>query len=113
MQKQAKILEEERDSMIIEEEESLKNYYNLIKQYKSLKKDARDIMFSPKYCLPFLQPGRFVCIECSKSDEQSASFSTEDEVTWGVIIDFEKIKSANEGENSSRLVVYLYHANFS
>ncbi|KAH9696654.1 DExH-box ATP-dependent RNA helicase DExH9 [Citrus sinensis] len=42
-QKQAKVLEEERDSM----------------QYKSLKKDVRDIVFSPKYCLPFLQPGRF------------------------------------------------------
>lgn len=98
MQKQAKVLEEERNSMIIEEEDSLNSYYNLLLQYKSLKKDIRDIVFSAKYCLPFLQPGRFVCIECTKSDEKSPSFSTEDQVTWGVVIEFERVISVTEGE---------------
>lgn len=86
--------------MIIEEEDALKNYYNLLQQYRSLKKDVRDIVFSPKYCLPFLQPGRFVCIECTRSDDKSPSSSTEDQVTWGVVIEFEKVKSAYEGESS-------------
>ncbi|KAK4858352.1 hypothetical protein QYF36_015114 [Acer negundo] len=102
LEKQAKVLEEERDSMIIEEEDSLKNYYNLLQQYKSLKKDIRDIVFSPKYCLPFLQPGRFVCIECTRTDEKSPSFSTEDQVTWGVVIEFERVKTVNEDYESQK-----------
>lgn len=91
--------------MVIEEEDSLKNYYNLLQQYKSLKKDVRDIVFSPKYCLPFLQPGRFVCIECTRGDDNSPSFSMEDQVTWGVVIEFEKVKGVYEGENSSLFVL--------
>lgn len=97
LQRQAKQLKEERNSIIIEEEESLKNYYSLIEQYKSLKEDVREIVFSPKYCLPFLQPGRLVCIECSKTDEDLPSFSIEDNVSWGVIINFQKTKRVSEG----------------
>ncbi|KAH9696653.1 DExH-box ATP-dependent RNA helicase DExH9 [Citrus sinensis] len=103
LEKQAKVLEEERDSMVIEEEDSLKNYYNLLQQYKSLKKDVRDIVFSPKYCLPFLQPGRFVCIECTRGDDNSPSFSTEDhQVTWGVVIEFEKVKGVYEDDANKK-----------
>lgn len=92
LERQAKQLEEERDSIIIEEEDSLKNYYSLIEQYKSLKKDVRDIVFRPKYCLPFLQPGRLVSIECTRSGEDIPSFTIEDDVTWGVIINFQRVK---------------------
>lgn len=95
LEKQVKELEVERDSMIIEEEESLKDYYNLLQQYKSLKNDVRDIVFSPKYCLPFLQPGRLMRIQCS-NDDKNPSFSTNDLVTWGVILNFEKLKSPVE-----------------
>ncbi|KAL5813687.1 hypothetical protein ACOSQ4_024328 [Xanthoceras sorbifolium] len=102
LEKQAKVLEEERDSMIIEEEDSLKSYYNLLQQYKSLKKDIRDIVFSPKYSLPFFQPGRFVCIECTRNDEKSPSFSTEDQVAWGVVIEFDRVKTVNEDDESRK-----------
>lgn len=97
-EKQIKDLEEERDSIVIEEEDSLKNYYDLLQQYKSLKKDVRDIVFSPKYCLPFLQARRLVCIQCTRSEEDSPSFSIEDQVTWGVIINFERVKSISEDD---------------
>lgn len=97
MQKQAKDLELERDSIIIEEEESLKNYYDLVRQYRSLKKDIHDILFSPKYCIPFLQSGRLVCIQCTRSDDISPSFSIEDQVTWGVVTNFQMVKTASEG----------------
>ena len=96
LQKQAKDLEAERDSIVIEEEESLKEYYDLIQQYKSLKKDVRDIVLSPRYCLPFLQAARLVRVQCTR-DDQRPSFSTEDHVTWGVLIDFERVKSPGEG----------------
>ncbi|KAL6340497.1 hypothetical protein AAG906_006162 [Vitis piasezkii] len=96
LEKQAKNLEEERDSIIIEEEDSLENYYNLIQQYKSLKKDVRDIVFSPRYCLPFLQPGRLVCIQCTKTEENSPSFCIKDQTTWAVIINFERVKGTED-----------------
>lgn len=98
---QAKKLEEERDSIIIEEEDSLMNYYNLLQLYKSLKKEVRDILFSPKYCLPFLQPGRLVCIKCT-SEENSPSFSINDQVTWGVIINFERVKRFPEDDGNRK-----------
>lgn len=96
LQKQAKDLEEERDSIVIQEEESLKSYYDLLQQYKGLKKDVRDIALSAKYSLPFLQPGRLVSIECTSSDKSGSSFSMEDQATWGVIINFERVRSASE-----------------
>lgn len=95
----------ERDSIVIEEEESLEKYYSLIEQYKSLKKDVRDIVVSPRYCLPFLQPGRLVSINCTRSvgvddlQNSSDSFSIVDPVTWGVIINFERVKGQPEGDN--------------
>lgn len=102
LEKQIKSLEEERDSLVIEEEESLKNYYNLILQYKSLKKDIREIVFIPKYCLPFLLPNRAVCLDCTNDDEEPQSFSIEDQDTWGVIMKFNKVKSLSEDDDSRR-----------
>ncbi|GJM91349.1 hypothetical protein PR202_ga07712 [Eleusine coracana subsp. coracana] len=94
LEKQIKELELERNSMVIEEEESLKDYYDLLQQYKSLKKDVHDIVLSPKYVLPFLQPGRLVRILYSTNE--STTFSIDENVTWGVIINFEKVKSHGE-----------------
>ena len=108
-QKEAKDLEEERDSIVIEEEDSLKNYYDLLQQYKSLKKDVRDILFSPRYCLPFLQASRLVCIQCYKSEGASPSFSIKDEVTWGVILNFERVKTVSEGENYQWFLMKQVH----
>ncbi|KAF3324786.1 superkiller viralicidic activity 2-like 2 [Carex littledalei] len=95
LEKQVKELEIERDSMVIEEEESLKDYYDLLKQYRSLKSEVCGIVFSPKYCLPFLQPGRLVQIQCS-TDNDIPSYTSQNGTTWGVIINFNKVKSSSE-----------------
>ncbi|KAK3182999.1 hypothetical protein Dsin_030285 [Dipteronia sinensis] len=47
---------------------------------------------------------RFVCIECTRTDEKSPSFSTEDQVTWGVI-EFERVKTVIEGWKSFLFVI--------
>lgn len=104
LQKQAKDLKEERDSIVIEEEDSLNDYYTLLQQYRSLKKEVRDIVLSPKYCLSFLQPGRLVRIQCTRSDVESPPFSIEDQTTWGVIISFERVKGLAEGKINSNWV---------
>ncbi|KAD6795497.1 hypothetical protein E3N88_06393 [Mikania micrantha] len=98
LERQMKDLQEERDSIYIEEEDSLENYYTLLQQYKSLKKDVRDIIFSPRYCLPFLQPGRLVCVRCTSNYESSLAFSIEDHVTWGVIVNFQRVKNLSEDD---------------
>ncbi|KAI3883950.1 hypothetical protein MKW92_021381 [Papaver armeniacum] len=95
LESQAKKLKEEKDSIMIEDEESLINYYNLLEQKQKLKKDINDIVFCPKYCLPFLKSGRLVSVQCTRGDNKNPSFSIEDQVTWGVIINFERPEDAN------------------
>ncbi|KAM7278486.1 hypothetical protein ACFE04_005620 [Oxalis oulophora] len=98
LEKEAKTLEAERDSIFIEDESSLKDYYNLLLQYKSLKAELREIVFAPKYCLPYLQAGRPVRIQYTGTDESSPSFSIEDQCTWGVIVDLKRVESASEDD---------------
>lgn len=100
IQKQIKSLEEERESIVIEEESSLKDYFNLLEQHRALNKEIRDIVLSPRHCLPFLQPGRLVSLECTSSDEDLPLIFIEDQLTWGLVINFERVKSVSEGENS-------------
>lgn len=101
LEKQARYLEEERNSIVIEEEESFEDYYDLLQQYRSLKKDIRDIVFSPRYCLPFLQPGRLAHIQLTDDDE-TPSVSNEDQNTWGVIVNFERMKGGPSEDDASR-----------
>lgn len=110
IQKQIKALEEERESIVIEEENSLKDYYNLLEQHRSLNKEVRDIVLSPRHCLPFLQPGRLVSLQCTSSDDDPPII-IEDQLTWGLVINFERVKSVSEGEFSvvyGDLYIFLY-----
>ncbi|MCH98634.1 superkiller viralicidic activity 2-like 2-like, partial [Trifolium medium] len=97
--KQIKVFEEERESIVIEED-SLKDYYNLLEQLRSLNKEIRDIVLSPRHCLPFLQPGRLVSIQCTSNDEDISPIFIEDQLTWGLIINFERIKGVSEDDAS-------------
>ncbi|KAL0387253.1 UNVERIFIED_CONTAM: DExH-box ATP-dependent RNA helicase DExH9 [Sesamum radiatum] len=47
-------------------------------------------------------PGRLVSIQCTKNDESSSSFSIKDEVTWGVIINFERVKAVSEDDANKK-----------
>jgi ATP-dependent RNA helicase DOB1 len=101
--------------MVIDDEESIEDYYNLRLQIDSLKQDMRDVMNHEAYCLPFLQPGRLVRIKLPKStpnqplavlptanehgtnpSDLAASTTEEQEKPeeldfgWGVIINFQK-----------------------
>ncbi|KAI3836724.1 hypothetical protein MKX03_007370 [Papaver bracteatum] len=98
---QAKKLKEEKDSIMIDEEETLMNYYNLLEQHQKLKKDINDIVFCPKYCLPFLKSGRLISIRCTRGNN-NPSFSIEDQVTWGVIINFERVRGLSEDDSKGK-----------
>ncbi|CAM8933180.1 unnamed protein product [Rhodiola kirilowii] len=95
LEKQVRDLEEERASITIEGEDSVEDYYKLLQQYRDLKNEACSIVVAPKYCLPFLQPGRLVSILLTNMDDVP-SFSVEDQITWGVIINFERLKGVSE-----------------
>ncbi|KAL2329452.1 hypothetical protein Fmac_017033 [Flemingia macrophylla] len=100
LEKQIKALEEERESIVIEEENSLKDYFDLLEQHKSLNQEVRDIVLSPRHCLPFLQPGRLVSIECPSSDDDLPPIFIEDQLTWGLVINFDRVKSASKDDAS-------------
>lgn len=52
-----KALEEERESIVIEEGDQVKEYRTLLQQLHNLRADIRSIAFAPRYSLPYLQPG--------------------------------------------------------
>lgn len=52
-----KDMDEERQNIVIEEEDQVKDYRNLLEQLYSLRADIRSIAFAPRYSLPYLQPG--------------------------------------------------------
>ncbi|KAJ7546830.1 hypothetical protein O6H91_08G056100 [Diphasiastrum complanatum] len=99
IQKRVVELEEERDSIVIEEEEKVKDYSSIVEQLQKIKSDIRAIVFAPHYSLPFLQPGRLIRILKSSSNgaEDSTSVLTRDENTvWGVIVNFEKAQGLSQ-----------------
>ena len=53
-------MEQRRDAIVIESEESAMSYYRLRQQIGKLAKEMHRFMVKPKYLLPFLQPGRLV-----------------------------------------------------
>eukprot|EP00252_Welwitschia_mirabilis_P012037 TRINITY_DN2676_c0_g1_i1.p1 TRINITY_DN2676_c0_g1~~TRINITY_DN2676_c0_g1_i1.p1 ORF type:complete len:884 (-),score=205.74 TRINITY_DN2676_c0_g1_i1:262-2913(-) len=107
LQKRIKNLEEERDSILIDEEDKLKDYCSLVEQYQSYKRDIRKIVFSPKYCLPFLQPGRLVRILCPKKENGKQPFSEEEQLAWGVVVNFERMDASGD-DNPGRPEDYKY-----
>ncbi|KAK7272835.1 hypothetical protein RIF29_13875 [Crotalaria pallida] len=96
LEKQIKALEKEKESIVIEEENSLKDYYDLLEQHRSLNKEVHDIVLSPKHTLPYLKPGRLVSLQCNSSNVDLPTIFTEDQLTWGVVINFEMVKSVSE-----------------
>ncbi|XP_024236922.1 exosome RNA helicase MTR4 isoform X1 [Oncorhynchus tshawytscha] len=78
VEKMAK-LEVMYNAIEIPNEESVVTYYKIRQQLAKLSKEIEDFIHKPKYCLPFLQPGRLV-----KVKNEDADFG------WGVVVNFSK-----------------------
>ncbi|XP_068105355.1 exosome RNA helicase MTR4 [Hyperolius riggenbachi] len=74
-----KTLEEQYNSIQIPNEESVVTYYKIRQQLAKLAKEIEEYVHKPKYCLPFLQPGRLVKVK-----------SEEDDFGWGVVVNFSR-----------------------
>lgn len=55
-----KKLEEQYHTIEIPNEESVVTYFKIRQQLAKLSKEIQEFIHKPKYCLPFLQPGRLV-----------------------------------------------------
>ncbi|XP_072515803.1 exosome RNA helicase MTR4 [Salminus brasiliensis] len=91
-----KKLEEMYNAIEIPNEESVVTYYKIRQQLAKLGKEIEEYVQKPKYCLPFLQPGRLV-----KVKKEDMDFG------WGVIVNFSKKSNVktNTGELDPLYVV--------
>jgi len=54
------VLQKRYNEMTIPHEEDIATYYKLRQQLDKLGKEMQQFIVMPKYCVPFLQPGRMV-----------------------------------------------------
>lgn len=71
--------EEKKQSIVIEDEEAVADYWEYRRQLDEMSADFKDVITHPNYCLPFLQPGRLLKVKWQKFD-----------FGWGVIINYQK-----------------------
>ncbi|KAL7846848.1 hypothetical protein SRHO_G00218280 [Serrasalmus rhombeus] len=74
-----KKLEEMYNAIEIPNEDSVVTYYKIRQQLAKLGKEIEEYIRKPKYCLPFLQPGRLVKVKKEELD-----------FGWGVVVNFSK-----------------------
>ncbi|KAH6613463.1 rRNA-processing arch domain-containing protein [Chaetomium tenue] len=81
-------LQQERDSMIIPDEATIKDYRTIRQQLDGYQKDMLAVMQHPNYCVKFLKPGRPVEIETPSGTKYG----------WGVVADFIPRKAPKMGQ---------------
>ncbi|KAI9136384.1 rRNA-processing arch domain-containing protein [Paraphysoderma sedebokerense] len=64
----------------VDQETSIKEYYEIHQQLLSLEQAFRKVITHPTHAIPFMQPGRFVYIET----ENKTTFG------WGVVVSYQK-----------------------
>ncbi|KJR83875.1 ATP-dependent RNA helicase DOB1 [Sporothrix schenckii 1099-18] len=89
-EKELKALQHERDSTIIPDENTVKEYYKLRQLIEEYRKDMVLVMQHPNFCLPFLQPGRLVHIKTPGSGEDFG---------WGAVLSFSQRRAPKRGED--------------
>ncbi|XP_039272874.2 exosome RNA helicase MTR4-like [Styela clava] len=91
-----KNLEKEYDEIKISDEDVAMNYYKIRQQLGKLAGQMEEFIHMPKYCLPFLQPGRLVKVN-----------NGSDEFGWGVIVNFQKAPKSKilDGEEQEQKFV--------
>jgi ATP-dependent RNA helicase DOB1 len=95
LDKELEILRKRYDNLMIEDEATIAEYYSLRSQLEIFKKDIRDVLNHPSYCLPYLQPGRLVKISNPKGSNEELEFG------WGVVVSFQKTISKKGNDVTS------------
>ncbi|XP_078573657.1 exosome RNA helicase MTR4-like [Branchiostoma floridae x Branchiostoma japonicum] len=89
-------LQEDYNAMSVPEEDSITAYYKLRQQLDKHGQEIEAFIQKPKYCLPFLQPGRLVKVR-----------NEADDFGWGVVINFQKKANQKVPNNSTAEPLYV------
>lgn len=101
-------LEEAKNKIEIEDEDTVAEYYHLRSQLDKLRDSLREFTNQPIHALPYLQPGRLVKVR--EGDEDWG---------WGVIVNFQKKtnavndKAISDGLNAKYIVDVLLNCDAS
>ncbi|TKA53144.1 ATP-dependent RNA helicase mtr4, partial [Cryomyces minteri] len=77
LEKELSELESQRASLQIEDESTIREYYDLRQQIDTYTRDMREVITHPNYCLQFMQSGRLVKIKYKDYD-----------FGWGAVVNF-------------------------
>lgn len=91
-----KDLETQKESLEIQNEESIMSYYKMRQQINRLGDEMLGYVHQPKYCLPFMQPGRLV--EVKNNDIYFG---------WGVVLNFQKKANQKSGPTHGETLYVL------
>jgi len=89
LEKELLSLQQERDSIIIPDESTVKDYHQIRKSVEEYKKEMLKVIQHPSYCTAFLQPGRLIRIR----HPDGLDFD------WGVVVDCIARKEPKMGED--------------
>jgi ATP-dependent RNA helicase DOB1 len=112
LERQAHELQHSAMSLHIPHEEQVAEYTLLLRQLERTQAELETLLFQPKYCLPFLQPGRVIILTVrsgsigSLTTTSSASSSpTIKPLSWGqgVIVNCRKMDGKNTGNSGNTL----------
>lgn len=109
-------LEQQRDQIVIADEEAVEDFWDQRQQLRALRQSVRGISNSPLKALPFLVPGRIIRVLCEPYHEEEEVLQTieglkdgsteidngEDETAWGIVVNFHRVatpKERSEGED--------------
>ncbi|KAJ3605916.1 hypothetical protein NHX12_027959 [Muraenolepis orangiensis] len=87
-------LEEQYHAIHIPNEENVVTYFKIRQQLAKLAKEIQEFVHKPKYCLPFLQPGRLVKVKSNEAD-----------FGWGVVVNFNKKTNVKMVADADPLIV--------
>jgi ATP-dependent RNA helicase DOB1 len=80
-------LETKRANINIQDEATIREYYELRKNLATFTSDMQTVISHPDYCLPFLQPGRLVHVKFGDYD-----------FGWGAVVTYKSRKTKNPNE---------------
>ncbi|KAF9511630.1 hypothetical protein BS47DRAFT_1372965 [Hydnum rufescens UP504] len=87
LEEELKRAEAQRDSIVVQDEENVADYYEIRAQLEELQKDVRDVITHPNYAVPFLNAGRLVYIKHGSLD-----------FGWGIILNHQKKQPLNKNK---------------
>ena len=88
LEKELMELQQERDNMIIPDENTVRDYWTIRSQVEEYNKEMIEVIQQPMHCIEFMQPGRVISIRSPSGTEYG----------WGVVIEFFQRKATKPGE---------------